>query len=78
MPKSPKQKPTINKYDIYVRTRDHVRIKAIADERIADMDSVDFDQPGKLEDFTIMVAKKLAPNHKYYRAMVESNAPTKH
>ena len=62
---------------LYVRTREHAKIKAIADEHLADCDPIDFTKPGKLEALTLLVGRKMAPGHKYYKAMVESKEPTK-
>ena len=61
-----------------MRTRDHARIKAIADEYFADHNLIEISKPGKLDDCTTFVARKMAKDHKYYKALVESKPPAKH
>ena len=78
MPNSSDSKKPKGGHDKCVRTRDHVRIREVVDKLRKASDDPDLLHPSKLGLFTLQVAKELASDLKWYRAMTAEPEPAKH
>ena len=78
MPNSSDTKKTKGSQDRSVRKRDHPRIREVVEKLRLSSDDPDLLHPSKLGQFTLQVAKELANDFKWYRAMTHEPEPAKH
>ena len=75
MPKSSDSKKTKSGYDRSVRKRDHPKIQAIVEKLVKDSSEPDILHAAKAGQLVLKVAKELAPEHKWYRPMLDMPEP---
>ena len=75
MPKSSDSKRTKSGYDRSVRKRDHPKIQAIVEKLVKDSSDPDILHAAKAGQLVLNVAKELAPEHKWYRPMLDMPVP---
>ena len=78
MPNSSDTKNPKGNQDRCVRTRDHARIREVVEKLRKASDDPDLLHPSKLGQFTLQVARELANDLKWYRAMTDEPDPAKH
>ena len=78
MPNSSDTKKTKGNQDRSVRKRDHPRIREVVEKLRTSSDDPDLLHPAKLGQFTLQVARELASDLKWYRAMTDEPEPAKH
>ena len=72
MPKSSSSKKNKPSYTTSVRKRDHAKIKAVVEKLLKDSSDPDILHAAKAGQLVLKVAKELAPDHKWYRPMLEN------
>ena len=78
MPNSSDSKKPKGRQDRSVRKRDHPRIREVVEKLRLSSDDPDLLHPSKLGQFTLQVARELASDLKWYRAMTDEPEPAKH
>ena len=75
MPTSSSSKKNKPSHSTCVRKRDHPKIRAVVEKLLKDSNDPDLLHPSKVGLLTLKVARELAPEHKWYKPMLEMPEP---